>query len=44
MGKLVQDERLLDQIREYIFTMNNEQLEEVRDFIESMLAGEGEEQ
>lgn len=36
--------QIYDQILEYLFTMNNEQLSDVREYIESMLAGEGEEQ
>ena len=36
--------RIYDQILEYLFTMNNEQLSDVREYIESMLAGEREEQ
>ena len=35
-----QDQKLLDKINEYLFTMNNEDLKEVLAFIESLLAGE----
>lgn len=35
-----QDPKLLDQIKEYLFTMNNDELTQVRDFIEDMLSNE----
>ena len=40
MARLEQDEKLLERIREYLFTMSNEDLKEVLNFIESLLASE----
>jgi hypothetical protein len=40
MARLEQDKELLDKIWEYIFTMNNDDLREVLNFIESLLAGD----
>ena len=40
MARIEQDQKLLDQIREYLFTMNNDDLRAVLEFIEELLAGE----
>ena len=38
MARIEQDERLLQQIREYLFTMSNDELKAVLAFIEDLLA------
>ena len=45
MGKMrtPEEQMIYDQILEYLFTMNEEQLTETRDAIESILAASGEE-